>query len=70
MANEGDAIQDAANIFKRFYRENENRGGFGIGLSMVSEICKKNGIPVTVQSQNGINTFTFVFPLSGKKEEK
>ena len=62
VANAGDPIQDAANIFKRFYRENENRGGFGIGLSMVSEICKKNSIPVTVQSQNGVNTFAFTFP--------
>lgn len=63
VANEGDPIQDAANIFKRFYRENENRGGFGIGLSMVSEICKKNGIEVAVQSLNGVNTFAFTFPL-------
>ncbi len=64
VANEGDPIQDAANIFKRFYRENENRGGFGIGLSMVSEICKKNGIKVSVQSEDGVNTFMFTFPLA------
>lgn len=66
VANEGDPIKDAANIFKRFYRENENRGGFGIGLSMVSEICKKNGTPVTVESVNGVNTFSFTFPLAQK----
>jgi two-component system OmpR family sensor kinase len=37
-------------IFERFYRATNTEGGFGIGLSIVYDICKKYGISVEVDS--------------------
>lgn len=70
VANEGDAIKGLKDIFKRFYRENDNRGGFGIGLNMVYEICRKNGVPVSVTSEGGLNTFRFTFALRKKDSDE
>jgi len=40
-----DEIKD---IFKRYNRKNKERGGFGIGLSIVYEICQKFDIDIQV----------------------
>ncbi len=48
--NYGIPITDKKRIFKRYHRENEARGGYGIGLSLVSEICKEYGITIKVLS--------------------
>lgn len=50
-------------IFKRYQRANEERGGFGIGLSIVMAICKKYKIKLDLQSQKGEgSTFILTFP--------
>ena len=52
-----------ADIFKRFHRENEERGGFGIGLDIVLSICKKYKIKLELESEKGEgSTFTLIFP--------
>jgi two-component system OmpR family sensor kinase len=56
-----------ADIFKRYHRANEERGGFGVGLSIVLSICKRYKITVDVESQKGkgsrfILTFTPHYP--------
>jgi len=38
--------QQIKDIFKRFKRFNKENGGFGIGLSIVGEICKKYNIDI------------------------
>lgn len=49
-------------IFKRYYRATSQEGGFGIGLSIVSFICKKYNIKVDVDSKvNQGTTFYLKF---------
>ena len=46
-------------IFDRYTRFNEYQGGFGIGLNLVKECCKKNGIEVKCTSElDGETTFS------------
>ena len=50
-------------IFKRYHRANEERGGFGIGLNIVLSICKEYNIKLDLDSQKGRgSTFTLTFP--------
>jgi len=50
-------------IFKRYHRANEERGGFGIGLNIVLSICKEYNIELDLDSQKGKgSTFILTFP--------
>jgi two-component system OmpR family sensor kinase len=54
-------VQD--DIFTRYHRENEERGGFGIGLDIVLSICKKYHIKIGLESAKGKgSTFILTFP--------
>lgn len=64
----GDDIIDADKIFKRFYRENRDRKGFGIGLNIVKHICDIYNAHYAVGSQKGRNTFAYHFPKQIEKE--
>ncbi len=58
-------VQD--DIFKRYHRANEERGGFGIGLNIVLSICKKYNIKLDLESKKGEgSTFILTF-LTMKK---
>lgn len=46
-------------VFKRFYRANDSEGGFGLGLNIVYEICKKYEIKIDLFSKKGEGT-TFI----------
>ena len=55
-------------IFKRYHRANEERGGFGIGLNIVLSICKEYKIKLDLESKKGEgSTFTLVFPKQKNK---
>jgi len=58
----GRVIADKSAVFKRFHREDGVKGGYGIGLSLVKEICKSEGITIKVESskQNG-TLFSYTF---------
>jgi len=43
-------------IFKRYFRANRKQGGFGIGLSIVYQICKRNGVKISIESTKGEGT--------------
>ncbi len=50
-------------IFKRYYRAGDERGGFGIGLNIVLSICKKYKIKLGLDSKKGEgSTFKLTFP--------
>ena len=48
--DEGIGIKDKSKIFERYYRGDKITGGFGIGLSIVKNICIKNKIEIKVES--------------------
>ncbi|MGX3043637.1 sensor histidine kinase [Helicobacter sp. T3_23-1056] len=51
-------------IFQRYKRFNDDKGGFGIGLSLVGEIAKKYDIDIEVQSEVGRgSTFTLSWKM-------
>ncbi|WP_456393770.1 sensor histidine kinase [Nitratifractor sp.] len=43
-------------VLKRYERGNRERGGFGIGLSIVTQICNEYGIGFILESQKGKGT--------------
>ena len=54
-------------IFDRFFTidksHNGKNGGFGLGLSVVKKLCKKQGWTLTVESKEGVgSTFRIGFP--------
>ncbi|HHH20372.1 MAG TPA: HAMP domain-containing histidine kinase [Nitratifractor sp.] len=49
----GISESDKKSIFKRYQRFNEERGGFGIGLSIVLAIAKESGIKISIDSKPG-----------------
>lgn len=50
FADQGIGIKNPKDIFTRHYREDNTKGGFGIGLSIVKSICDKYNIKITVNS--------------------
>ena len=65
ISNTGRGIskEQQLQIFDRYTRFNDDQGGFGIGLNLVKECCKKNDIVVKCQSELGKET---TFSLSWK----
>jgi len=60
--DEGVGIKDTSKIFQRYFRGDKITGGFGIGLSIVKNICDKNGIKIEVNSQvNEGSSFMYIF---------
>ena len=62
IRNHGPLIADKKKIFNRFYRESLYKGGYGIGLSIVSEICKEENIDIKITSTPKRGTsFRYIF---------
>ena len=60
----GVGIKDVDKIFSRYYREDEAKGGFGIGLNIVKKIIDEENILLEVTSMLGDGTnFRYRFPL-------
>jgi len=58
-------------IFKRYSRANDERGGFGIGLNIALSICKQYKIKIALDSKKGVgSTFVLTFPKVKVKKEK
>ena len=54
-------IEDTERIFKAFERENDVRGGFGLGLEIVYTICQKENVKIEVQSDDEMTVFSYRF---------
>ena len=54
-------IQDVEGIFKAFHRENDVRGGFGLGLEIVYSICLKENVKIDVESDETMTVFSYRF---------
>jgi two-component system, OmpR family, sensor kinase len=62
FVDNGIGIEDVERIFERYYRENRDKGGFGIGLNIVKSIVDKAGIELTIDSVYGEgSTFSYTF---------
>ena len=60
----GVGIEDVEKIFSRYYREDEAKGGFGIGLNIVKDIIDEEHILLDVQSKvSKGTTFKYSFPF-------
>ncbi len=61
--DEGVGIEAPEKIFERYYRENQEKGGFGIGLNIVKNIIDEAGITLEITSKpKQGSTFTYTFP--------
>ncbi|SHK29298.1 sensor histidine kinase [Thermocrinis minervae] len=49
----GKGIKDTQRVFERFYREDGEKEGFGLGLSIVKAIADLHGFRIHVESQPG-----------------
>jgi two-component system OmpR family sensor kinase len=70
----GIAPEYLPHIYERFYRvdaaRSRERGGAGLGLSIVRQIAERHGGQVTVESVVGTGSvFTLILPLSGQMGE-
>lgn len=59
--NQGKVIKDINKIFSKLYQENSDKLGLGIGLDIVSQVCKKNNIKIDVTSLNNFTKFIFTY---------
>lgn len=60
--DDGVGIKEVDQIFERYYRENQDKGGFGIGLNIVKSIIDKAGIELHIDSVYGEgSTFSYTF---------
>jgi signal transduction histidine kinase len=57
-------IESVEKIFDDFYRENIARGGFGLGLKIVKEICDKNLVIIKLESDEKKTKFTYRFKIN------
>ncbi|WP_457560826.1 sensor histidine kinase [Caminibacter sp.] len=60
FSNEGN-IKDTKKIFEKFYREENVKGGFGLGLFIVNEIARKENIKIEVKNENNKIFFIYTF---------
>jgi len=60
----GIGIKDTKKILNRYYREDNNKGGFGIGLDIVKQIVDENNISMHIHSiPNKITKFSYRFSV-------
>lgn len=61
VENRGEMIKAPEKLFSRYYREDVARGGFGLGLNIVKEICDENNVFIEVISNEESTMFRYVF---------
>jgi len=70
FVNQGRLIDDTDKIFQRYYRGDDIKGGFGLGLDIIKKICNTYNILIEVKSENQKIRFTYKIPkITDKKIE-
>lgn len=63
VRNHGPVILEKKKIFERFHREAKEKGGYGLGLSIVEQICQEENVKIEVSSTPVRGTsFCYTFP--------
>ncbi|WP_368031536.1 hybrid sensor histidine kinase/response regulator [Arcobacter sp. s6] len=62
IKNEGTQIANTKTIFDAYYQQKEKNIGFGLGLSIVKDICSKYEININVTSVDNKTSFSYIFP--------
>lgn len=65
IENNGNPIEDVNKLFQRYYTEDEARGGFGLGLNIIKDICEINDVIIDVKSENNKIIFLYKFKKIG-----
>ena len=64
----GVGIENVNKIFSRYYREDTNKGGFGIGLNIVKAIINEEGIDLRIDSTPKVGSeFLYIFSTDSIK---
>jgi len=62
VKDHGVGIKNIDKIFSRYYRENEAKGGFGLGLNIVKQIIDEENVKLSVSSTLNVGTtFQYIF---------
>jgi hypothetical protein len=61
VSSHSNMIQNPNKIFEEYYREEQSKEGFGIGLNLVKRICDEESIDVLVESNLDKTSFTYIF---------
>lgn len=62
VRNHGPLIKDKKKIFQRFHRESDHKGGYGLGLSIVAQICEEENVDIEISSTPVHGTsFRYIF---------
>jgi len=64
VATNSKKIEYQDKIFNDFYRENNARGGFGLGLKIVKDICDKSHVVIKLESNDKETKFTYRFKIN------
>lgn len=59
-------IEDKQKVFEAFYREEQSRDGFGLGLRLVKSICEEENVEIGIDSNDSLTTFSYKFKAMGE----
>jgi signal transduction histidine kinase len=66
IASKSKIIKNTDKVFDSFYREENTKDGFGLGLGLVKSICKEEGVALHVDSDNERTSFAYKFKMMGE----
>ena len=66
IASRSRKIQEPEKVFEEYYRENNLRYGFGLGLPLVKSICDEEGVSISLHSDEEKTIFSYEFSLNNQ----